>query len=168
MLSFGLTNAPAAFQREMNRIFNHLDFALAYLDNILVFSKDAEQHAHHLQQVLELLRAEKLYAKMSKCFFFQPSVKFLGYVVSADGIRVNPEKVDAIANWLRPKSPTDVRSFLGLGNYFKRFVQGYAKLTAPLVQLTKKNVRFVWGERQDKAFKGLQNCLCQCACFSYA
>ena len=97
---------------------------------------------------------------MSKCFFFQSSVKFLGYVVSAEGIHVNPDKIDVIANWPRPRSPTEVRSFLGLGNYFKRFVQGYAKLTAPLVQLTKKSVQFVWGERQDKVFKKLQDCLC--------
>lgn len=77
VLSFGLTNAPAAFQREMNRIFSHLDFVLVYLDDILVFSKDAEQHALHLRQVLELLRAEKLYAKMSKCFFSSPLSTFL-------------------------------------------------------------------------------------------
>lgn len=160
VLSFGLTNAPAAFQREMNRIFSHFDFVLVYLDDILIFSRDAEQRAQHLEKVLELLGTEKLYAKMSKCSFFQPSVKFLGYVVSADGIHVNPGKVDAIANWPQPKTPTEVRSFLGLGNYCKRFVQGYTKLTDPLVHVTKKKVQFVWGRQQDKAFKALQDCLC--------
>ena len=92
VLSFGLTNAPAAFQREMNRIFSHLDFVLVYLDDILVFSRNAEQHAEHLKQVLQLLKTEKLYAKLSKCSFFQPLLKFLGYVVSAEGIHMNPEK----------------------------------------------------------------------------
>ena len=143
----------------MNRIFSHLDFVLEHLDDILVSSRSAEQHAEHLKQVLQLLRTEKLYAKLSKCSFFQPSLKFLGYVVSAEGIHVNSEKVDAIANSPQPKSPTHIRSFLSLSNYFKRFIQGYAKLTAPLVQLTRKSVPFVWGLRQDKAFKQLKHCL---------
>ena len=143
-----------------------MDFVLVYLDDIPIFSKDAKQHAQHLEQVLELLRTEKLYAKMSKCSFCQSSVKFLGYVVSADGIHVNPEKVDAIANWLQPKTPTEVRSFLGLGNYFKRFVQSYAKLTAPPVHLTKKKVQFVWGRPQS--FQGLAGLFVPCSCVSYA
>ena len=113
---------------------------------MLTFSRDAEQRAEHLKQVLQLLRTKKMYAKLSKCsFFFLPSLKFLGYVVSAEGIYVNPEKVEAIANWPQPKSPTDTRSFLGLSSYFKRFIQGYAKLTAPLVQLTRKSVPLCGG-----------------------
>jgi len=159
VLSFGLTNAPAAFQREMNRIFGQLDFVLVYLDDILVFSKDPEQHAEHLKQVLQLLRAEQLHAKMSKCSFFQPSVHFLGHVISAEGVHVDPRKISAIADWPRPKDVSQLRSFLGLGSYFKRFVQGYAKLTAPLVHLTSKRVQFVWGKKQDKAFCKLLWCL---------
>ena len=159
VLSFGLTNAPAAFQREMHRIFGQLDFVLVYLDDISVFSRNPEQHAEHLNQVLQLLRAEQLYAKMSKCSFFQPSVHILGHVISAEGVHVDLQKISAIADWPRPKDFSQLQSFLGLGNYFKRFVQGYAKLTAPLVRLTSTRVQFVWGEKQDKAFCKLQWCL---------
>ena len=104
VLSFGLTNAPAAFQRKTNRIFGHLPFMLVYLDDILVFSKDSEQHAQHLRQVLQLLRPDNLYANMSKCAFFQPSVHFLGHVVSAQGIHVHPRKTSVIAEWGKPKN----------------------------------------------------------------
>ena len=124
-----------------------------------MFSRNAEEHAQHLRQVLQLLRSERLYAKMSKCAFFQPAVHFLGHVVSAEGIHVDPRKPSTIAEWPRPKSVTELRCFLGLGNYFKRFVQGYAKLTAPLVALTSKKAQFVWWERQETAFRKLQWCL---------
>ncbi len=156
VLAFGLTNAPATFQREMNRILGHLDFVLVYLDDILVLSKDEKQHAQYLRQVLKLLESEKLYAKMSKCSFFQQSVHFLGHVVSADGVHVDPKKIATTADWPRPRNVTEICSFLGLGNYFKRFIQGYAKLTAPLVALTSRRVQFVWGEKQHKAFTQLQ------------
>ena len=158
VLAFGPTNPPAAFQREMNRIFGHLDFVLVYLDDILVFSKDEKQHAQHLRQVLKLLDSEHLYAKMSKCSFFQQSVHFLGHVVSAGGVHVDPRKFATIADWPRPRTVSEVRSFLGLGNFFKRFIQGYAKVTAPLVTLTSQRVQFVRGEKQQKAFTQLQSC----------
>ena len=123
------------------------------LDDILVLSKDAKQHAQQLRQVLKLLESEQLYAKMSTCSFSQQSVHFLGHVVSADGVHVDPKKIATIADWPRPKNFSGVRSFLGLGNYFKRCC---AKLTAPLVTLTSQRVQFVWGEKQQKAFTQLQ------------
>ena len=160
VLPFGLTNAPAAFQREMNRVFKGLDFVLVYLDDILVFSKSELEHEQHLRVVLELLRTEKLYAKMSKCSFCASSVEFLGHVVSSDGVHVDPKKIAVIAKWPLPKSPIEVRSFLGLGNYFKRFIQGYSKLVHPLVQLTKPKLPFVWSRLVQSAFDNLKHCLC--------
>jgi len=160
VLPFGLTNAPAAFQREMNRVFKGLDFVLVYLDDILVFSKSQVEHEQHLRKVLEALRAEKLYAKMSKCSFCKPSVEFLGHVVSSDGVHVDPKKIESIDKWPLPKSATEVRSFLGLGNYFKRFIQGYSSLVAPLVSLTRPKMPFLWGKLAQSAFDTLRHDLC--------
>jgi len=109
--------------------------------------------------VLKLLESEQLYAKMSKCSFFQQSVHFLGHVVSADGVYVDPRKITTIADWPCPRNVSELRSFLGLGNHFKRFIQGYAKLTAPLIDLSSGRVRFVWEEKQQKALTKLQWCL---------
>ena len=161
VLSFGLTNAPAAFQREMNKLFGMLPFAVVYLDDILIFSKNAAEHEHHLKQVLQILRSSKLYAKKSKCSFYQSSVAFLGHVVSADGIKVDPAKIKAIVDWPNPKDASQLRSFLGLGNYFKRFVQGYSKLTAPLVELTKpmQTFDFETNASAKHAFNELKRCL---------
>ena len=153
VLSFGLINAPAAFQREMNIVLSHLNFVLVYLDDILVFSRDAEQHAEH--QVLQLLTIEQLYAKLSSAQLSSRRSSSLAVL----SLHVNPEKIDAIANWPQPNSPTDLRSFLGLGNYCKRFIQCNLKLTAPLVQLTRKSFLLWRGVRQDKAFKQLKHCL---------
>jgi len=118
VLDFGLNIAPAAFQREMNRSLGHSGFVLVYLDDILVFSKDEK----HLRQVLKLLESEQLYAKMSMCSFLQQSLHFLGHVVSAAGIHVDPRKSATTADWPRPRDVSEVHSFLGLDNYFKRFI----------------------------------------------
>ena len=156
VLSFGLTNAPAVFQREMNRVLADLPFVLVYLDDILVFSKSAEEHAEHLKQVLARLREHKLYAKMAKCFFFRDSVEFLGHVVSADGVQVDPKKVSVIREWPPLRDVHAVQQFLGLGNYFKHYIQGYAKLVAPLRKLTEKSVPFAFEGAAVKAFENLK------------
>lgn len=156
VLPFGSTNAPAAFQGEMHRVFKGLDFALVYLDDILVFSKSELEHEQHLCGVLELLRTEKLYAKMSKCSFCASSVEFLDHVVSSDGVHVDPNKIGVVAKWPLPKSPTEVRSFSGFGNYFKRFIQGYSKLVHPLVQLTRPKLPFVWSRLVQSAIDNLK------------
>ncbi|GJU94736.1 putative reverse transcriptase domain-containing protein [Tanacetum coccineum] len=124
VMPFGLTNAPAVFMDLMNRVFHEfLDkFVIVFIDDILVFSKSKEEHEEHLRTVLQILRQEKLYAKFSKCEFWLSKVAFLGHIVSAEGITMDPAKVEAITKWPRPTSVTEVRSFLGLAGYYRRFV----------------------------------------------
>ena len=116
VMPFGLTNAPAAFMDLMNRVFRpYVDqFVVVFIDDILVYSKDAQEHEQHLRIVLETLREKKLYAKLSKCDFWLKEVSFLGHIVSAEGIRVDPAKIEAVVNWKSPQNLTEVRSFLGL------------------------------------------------------
>ena len=124
VMSFGLTNAPAAFMDLMNRIFKkYLDkCVIVFINDILIYSKTKEEHAEHLRIVLEILRRERLYAKWSKCEFWLTQVQFLGHVISEEGIRVDPAKIEVVLNWERPRTPTEVRSFLGLAGYYRRFV----------------------------------------------
>ena len=119
VLPFGLSNAPAAFQRTMNQLFSHLPFVLVYMDDILIFSRSEEEHKAHLSQILQILRNNKFYAKLSKCSFFQKEAKFLGHVVSAKGVHVDPLKVKAILDWEEPKSVSEVRSFLGSSKFLQ-------------------------------------------------
>ena len=156
VLIFGLTKAPAVFQRKMNKVLADLPSVLVYLDDILVFSKSAEEHAEHLKQVLARLREHKLYAKMSKCFFFRDSAEFLAHVVSKDGVQVDPKKVSVICDWPPLKDVHAVQQFLGLGKYFKHYIQGYAKLVAPLRKLTETSVAFVFEGAAVRAFENLK------------
>jgi Reverse transcriptase (RNA-dependent DNA polymerase)/RNase H-like domain found in reverse transcriptase/Retroviral aspartyl protease len=139
VLPFGLTNAPAKFQSTMNTILAPLigKCCLVYLDDILIFSRTAEEHEQHLRQVFALLRHYKFYCKLSKCDFNKAEVKYLGHIVGADGIKVDPAKVATVASWPTPQNAHDIRQFLGLANYFRRFIQGFASLTAPLTALLK-------------------------------
>lgn len=116
-MPFGLTNAPAAFQKEMKAIFRELPYVSVYLDDIIVFSKDATKHAAHLRQVMELLREIKMQCKLSKCSFFEKEASFLGYVISGQGIRIDPIKVQAEVDWPEQKPVHELQSFLGLGNF---------------------------------------------------
>ena len=119
VMAFGLTNAPAAFMDLMNRVFKeYLDkFVIVFIDDILVYSKTEADHEEHLRIVLEVLRKERLYAKFSKCEFWLTEVRFLGHIVGSERIRVDPEKIEAVMNWERAKTPTEVRSFMGLAGY---------------------------------------------------
>ena len=128
VMPFGLTNAPAAFMDLMNRVFRpYLDqFVVVFIDDILVYSKDAQEHEHHLRIVLQTLRENQLFTKLSKCDFWLKEVSFLGHIVSAEGIRVDPVKIEAIVNWKPPRNVTEVRSFLGLAGYYRRFVQDFS------------------------------------------
>ena len=127
VMSFGLTNAPAAFMDLMNRVFKpFLDrFVIVFIDDILVYSRSEEEHAEHLRIVLQTLREHQLYAKFSKCELWLDSVAFLGHVVSREGIQVDPKKIEAVMDWQRPTTVTEVRSFLGLAGYYRRFVQDF-------------------------------------------
>jgi len=134
VMSFGLTNAPAAFMDMMNRVFSsYLDrFVVVFIDDILVYSKTKEEHEQHLRLVLQTLREHQLYAKFSKCEFWLDRVVFLGHVISAEGVQVDPKKVEAVMDWPRPKTVTEIRSFLGLAGYYRRFVKDFSRIAAPL------------------------------------
>ncbi|GJY80363.1 putative nucleotidyltransferase, ribonuclease H [Tanacetum coccineum] len=158
VMPFGLTNAPAVFMDLMNRIFHEfLDkFVIVFIDDILVFSKSKEEHEDHLRTVLQILRQEKLYAKFSKCEFWLSRVAFLGHIVSSEGITMDPAKVEAITKWPRPTSVTEVRSFLGLAGYYRRFVDGFSRLALPLTKLMRKGEKFVWNDEREKSFEELK------------
>jgi hypothetical protein len=124
---FGVTNAPRVFMEYINRIFHsYLDrFVVVFINDILVFSKSEEEHAEHLRIVLRTLQEKKLYAKLSKCEFWLKEVSFLGHVVSSGDIAVDPQKVDAVFQWGTPESVIEIRSFLGLVGYYRRFIEGF-------------------------------------------
>ncbi|KAL8133322.1 hypothetical protein AgCh_008690 [Apium graveolens] len=157
-MAFGLTNALAAFMDLMNRVFKqYLDkFVIVFIDDILIYSKMEEDHKEHLRIFLEILRKERLYAKFSKCEFWLEEVQFLGHVVNKEGIKVDPAKIEALMNWERPKTPTEVRSFLGLAGYYRRFVQDFTKIVVPLTKLTRKNENFIWTEKCEESFQELK------------
>src|SRR3954449_2203316 len=158
VMSFGLTNAPATFSRLMNSVFmEYLDkFVVVYLDDILVYSKSKEEHEEHLRCVLNKLRENRLYAKFSKCEFWLPQVTYLGHVISAKGIAVNPETVKTIVEWLPPVNVKEVRSFLGLASYCRRFVQNFSKIAKPLTDLLKKGKKYLWTPACQASFETLK------------
>ncbi|CAA7046019.1 unnamed protein product [Microthlaspi erraticum] len=158
VMPFGLTNAPAAFMRLMNEVFHdYLDgFVIVFIDDILVYSKTKEEHKEHLRKVLERLRSQKLYAKFSKCRFWKREIGFLGHRVSEQGVSVDPEKIAAIQDWPQPTNATEVRSFLGLAGYYRKFVKDFSIMAKPLTRLTGKGVPFVWSEEIECAFAELK------------
>ncbi|GJZ63918.1 putative reverse transcriptase domain-containing protein [Tanacetum coccineum] len=125
----------------MNRVCKpYLDkFVIVFIDDILIYSKSEEEHEVHLKTILDLLQKEKLYAKFSKCEFWLQEVQFLGHVVNRDGIHVDPSKVESVKNWKTPESSTEIRSFLGLAGYYRRFIENFSKIAKPLTLLTQKN-----------------------------
>ncbi|KAJ9548163.1 LOW QUALITY PROTEIN: hypothetical protein OSB04_020706 [Centaurea solstitialis] len=158
VMSFGLTNAPAAFMDLMNRVCKpYLDeFVIVFIDDILIYSKTVEEHDEHLRKVLEMLKREQLYAKFSKCEFWLKEVQFLGNIVTQEGIKVDPAKIEAIKDWESPKSPSEVRSFLGLAGYYRRFIEHFSAIATPLTALTKKDVKFEWTSTCERAFNNLK------------
>jgi hypothetical protein len=133
-------------------------FVVFYFDDILVYSKDLNEHINHLQCALDVLRKESLYANLKKCAFCMEKVVFLGYVINAKGIEVDEEKVKAIKEWPTPKSITEVRSFHGLASFYRRFVKNFSTLVAPVTEIVKKSVGFKWCSEQDRAFRYLSLC----------
>ncbi|GJS44689.1 putative nucleotidyltransferase, ribonuclease H [Tanacetum coccineum] len=162
VMPFGLTNAPAVFMDLMNRVCKpYLDkFVIVFIDDILIYSKNKQEHEEHLKLILELLKKEELYAKFSKCEFWIPKVQFLGHVIDSEGIHVDPAKIESIKDWTSPKSPTEIRQFLGLAGYYRRFIEGFSKIAKPMTKLTQKKVKFEWGDKQEAAFQLLKQKLC--------
>nr|AAT77831.1 putative pol polyprotein [Oryza sativa Japonica Group] len=158
VMSFGLTNARAFFMNLMNKVFmEYLDkFVVVFIDDILVYSQSEDDHQHHLRLVLGKLREHQLYAKLSKCEFWLSEVKFLGHVISAKGVAVDPEIVTAVTDWKQPKTVTQIRSFLGLAGYYQRFIENFSKIARPMTQLLKKEEKFVWSPQCEKAFQTLK------------
>ena len=158
VMPFGLTNAPAVFARTMQQVFHDMigKFVLVYLDDILIFSKTPEEHEKHLDMVLKRLEEHKFYAQLHKCHFALPEVEFLGHMVSKEGIRVDPRKVQIVKDWPVPANISELRSFLGLANYFRRFIHAFSTIARPLHALTRKEAVWHWSTACQSAFELLK------------
>ncbi|KAL4354641.1 hypothetical protein GQ457_06G032960 [Hibiscus cannabinus] len=158
VMPFGLTNAPSTFQATMNEIFKPYlrKFVLIFLDDILVFSRSWQDHLSHLRQVLQVLRDNGFVAKRSKCTFGQETVEYLGHIVSRDGLAMDPDKVRAIRDWSTPTNIKEVRGFLGIVGYYRRFIRGFATIVAPISDLLRKSEQFEWTEAAQMAFEKLK------------
>jgi hypothetical protein len=154
VMSFGLANAPGYFMYLMNSVFmTELDkFVVVFIDDILIYSKNEREHVEHLRIVLQRLRDHKLYAEFSKCEFWLDSVKFLGHTISKEGIFVDPSKVQEMMDWKPPKFVHQIRSFLRLAGYYRRFILNFSRITKSMTELLKKGVKFVWSKTYEKAF----------------
>nr|GFA06877.1 putative reverse transcriptase domain-containing protein [Tanacetum cinerariifolium] len=162
VMPFGLTNAPAVFMDLMNRVCKpYLDkFVIIFIDDILIYSKDEKEHEEHLKAILELLKKKELYAKFSMCEIWIPKVQFLGHVIDKQGIHVDPTKIESVKDWASPKSPTEIRKFLGRAGYYRRFIKEFSKIAKPMTKLTQKKVKFEWGDKPEAAFQLLKQKLC--------
>ena len=138
----------------MNNVFSrYLDkFVLAFLNDILIYSKNEEEHEEHLRLTFQLLREHQLYAKLCRCDFYRDRIQYLGHIISKEGIYVDPEKIEAIMNWPTPRNVTDVRSFMELTGYYRRFIEGFSKVAHAITSLQKKGVKFEWTSRCEEIF----------------
>jgi len=161
VMPFGLCNAPATFMRVMNdALAPHIDkFVQVFLDDILIYSKDEQEHRAHLKTILDSLRKHSLKASLKKCAFFEKEVSFLGHVVSAGGVATDPDKVSAVKSWPTPANVKELRSFLGLAGYYQKFIKNYASLSAPLSDLLKSDIEFIWKSEHTKCFELLKAAL---------
>jgi len=156
-MSFGLTNAPAYFMYLMNKVFmEYLDkVMIVFIDDILVFSKNEEEHEKQLRLVIQKLREHQLYAKLSKCEFWLKEVSFLGHIISNNGVAIDHKKVKDVLSWKPPKDVSEIRSFLGMAGYYRRFIEGFSKLAKPMTALLEKNTKFVWSKVCQSSFEEL-------------
>jgi hypothetical protein len=161
VIPFGLTNAHATFQVAMNTIFAPLlrKCVLVFMDDILVYSKTLEDHIVHLQQVLQILHTNNFLLKLSKCVFTEQSLEYLGHIVSKAGVATEPSKIAAVNNWPTPKNIKQLRGFLGLIGYYRRFIKHYGVISKPLTQLLKKGTQFQWNPQANEAFELLKQAL---------
>ncbi|GJY97513.1 retrotransposon-related protein [Tanacetum coccineum] len=160
VMPFGLTNAPSTFQSLMNEVFNPYlrKFTLVFFDDILIYSQCLEEHVIHLQIILKTMRTHKLFTKFSKCMFRTSQVEYLGHVISAQRVAIDPAKIEAMANWPMPTSLKQLRGFLGLTGYYRRFFKGFAMITRPLTHLLKKGV-YEWNSAAQSAFEDLKQAM---------
>ena len=161
VLPFGLTNAPATFQTLMNNLLKpHLDvFVLVYIDDILIFSKTLDEHLLHLRTILGILRENKLYAKLEKCEFLKDELEYLGFLISKNGIKTQPKKIEAVKNWPTPTNQTEIRSFLGLAGYYRKFIKNFSTIAAPISSLLQKGTAIIWTDECAQAFQHLKQLL---------
>ena len=162
VMLFGVNNAPAQFMNMMNDLLGeYIDqFVLIFLDDVLIYSANIQEHCEHLRKVLTKLREHRLYAKANKCDILKTSVEFLGQQIQQGGMTLMEGKLKAIRDWGTPKNMQDVRSFLGFANYYRRFVKDFAAIADPLTSLTRKEVTWQWGPYQWHAFQRLKEALC--------
>ena len=164
-MAFGLCNAPATFQRLIDAIFipEMRKFIETYIDDLKTHSMTFDDHVKHVGEVLQVLQDNQLTVKLSKCKFAQLSVKFLGHVISHNEIRINPDAIQPVLDWQRPKPGTNfqkaMRGFLGLTGWYRKFIKNYADIARPLVDLTKKGVKYQWTNEHEKAFITLRNAI---------
>lgn len=168
-MPFGLSSAPSTFQRMMEVVLSGLSFemCLCYLDDVIIYSTSFDQHCERLRTVLSRFRQHNLRVKLSKCTFAAKQVRYLGHMISEEGVQPDPVKIEAVKNLSTPNSIKTVRSFLGLASYYRRFIQGFSTLAAPLTDLTKKNARFHWSDDCETAFRTLKELLCSAPVLSY-
>jgi hypothetical protein len=155
-LPFGLKNAPVEFQRVMDRILARLDFFRCYINDIVVYNNTVEEHQIHLQIVFEQLKAHGLHLHLGKCKFFQESVEYVGHVIYPSGLGVQQTKVEVIACILRPTDVSRVRAFMGLTNYYRRYVKGFSAMAKPLNMLLKLDQEWQWGDERERTFVELK------------
>jgi hypothetical protein len=163
VMPFGLTNAPASFQSIMNKVFEQLlrKCVLVFMDDILIYSSSLEAHELHLKQLFHILQEHQFFVKFSKCVFAQQELEYLGHLITAAGVATEPSKIAAVANWSPPTNVKQLRSFLGLTGYYRRFIKHYGMISAPLTQLLKKGVPFLWTAIAQEAFEVLKSALIQ-------
>jgi hypothetical protein len=161
VMPFGLSNAPSTFMRLMNQVLKPFTrkFVVVYFDDILIYSHNLVNHMDHVRKVLEVLRENKLFINLKKCSFMMDQLLFLGFVVSADGIRVDEEKARAIREWPTPKSVGEVRSFHGLATFYRRFVRNFSSIVAPITECMKKG-KFNWDDEAKRSFSIIKEKLC--------
>lgn len=168
-MAFGLVNAPATFQRLMDQLLAEIkgEECLVYLDDIIIYSATIEEHCQRLERVLVRLENANLRVNLNKCTFAQQEVRYLGHLVTAEGVKPDPGKVEAVANYPVPQNSKELKAFLGLCGYYRRFVRRFADLAKPLTQLLRKEVTFQWGESQQQSFQSLKEALCSTAVLIY-
>lgn len=161
VMPFGLASAPATFQSLMQQVFKEYlyDFVVIFLDDILVYSSTKKDHDKHLRLVLEALKKNKLYAKREKCDFYMEELVYLGYKITSKGIATDPDKVAAICDWMTPRNLKETRSFLGMAQFYRKFIPNFSKIALPLTDLTKKERTFQWTDKEEESFQKLKDAL---------